>query len=401
MHALRAPVAFDGLQFLPDGATVLVDAGSIVGVEPLGYDVPADCPVTTYDGALLPGLFDAHVHLVSDAGMGSLERAGTMPEDEVDAVIAQSLRQQVAAGVTTVRDLGDTRFLTLPFRDRAEAGVPRIVAAGPPLTVPEGHCHYLGGAVADTDGIRSAVAEHVDRGVDVMKVMASGGMTTGGTDVFGVQFAPADLRLLVDLAHEADLQVLAHAHSLAGIRDALAAGVDGFEHFTGLTEGGVEVPDAVLEHVAKAGLTVDPTFGFDRVVMANMPGPPPRILEALKSTGMDLEALIAARRVVAGRMRAHGIRVVSGVDAGAVPTKAHGTIALAIADLLIAGFPIDEALASATSVAADACGLSALTGSLTPGLAADLLVVDGDLRTDPGALGRPVAVLVRGADPLG
>jgi imidazolonepropionase-like amidohydrolase len=400
MHALRAPQAFDGNAFLPGGAAVLVDGDTIAGVEPFGYDVPADCPVTTYDGTLLPGLFDAHVHLVSDAGPGSLERAGTMDDAEVGAVIAQSLRQQAAAGVTTVRDLGDTRYLTLPFRDRAEAGVPRIVAAGPPLTVPEGHCHYLGAAVADADGIRSAVAEHVDRGVDVIKVMASGGMTTGGTDVFGVQFAPADLRLLVDLAHEADLQVLAHAHSLAGIRDALAAGVDGFEHFTGLTEGGIEVPDDVLERVAAAGLTVDPTFGFDRVVMANMQGPPPRILEALKSTGMDFESLIAARRVVAGRMRAHGILVVSGVDAGAVPTKAHGTIALAIGDLLTAGFPIDEALASATVVAAAACGLGDVTGALAPGLAADLLVVDGDLRTGPEPLTRPVAVLARGVDAL-
>src|SRR5215213_9484547 len=117
MHALRAPVAFDGTAFLPQGVTVLVD-----GDEPFGYDVPADCPVTTYDGTLLPGLFDTHVHLVSDAGPGSLERAGTMSDDEVDSVIARSLRQQAATGVTTVRDLGDTRYRTLAFRDRHEAG---------------------------------------------------------------------------------------------------------------------------------------------------------------------------------------------------------------------------------------------------------------------------------------
>ena len=194
--------------------------------------------------------------------------------------------------------------------------------------------------------------------------------------------------------------MLAHAHSLASMGHALAAGVDGFEHFTGLTEHGVEVPDAILEQVASAGLTVDPTFGFDRAVMANLAGPPPRILGVMKTTGMDFESAMAARRAVAGRTRAHGVRVVSGLDAGAGPVKAHGNIALAIADLLVAGFPVDEALATATAVAADACGLGDVTGSLRAGLAADLLVVDGDLRTDLDALRRPVAVLARGVDAL-
>ena len=399
--ALSARVAFDGTRFLPDGATVLIDGETIVGVEAFGYDVPADCPVTTYDGTLLPGLFDAHVHLVSDAGRGSLERSGTTAQAEVDAVIDQSLRQQVAAGVTTVRDLGDTRYRTLAFRDRADPGLPRIVAAGPPMTVPDGHCHYLGGVAVGPDEVRAAVLERRDRGVDVIKVMASGGMLTLGSDVFGVQFTPEDLRVLVDTAHEQGLQVLAHAHSLAGIEHALAAGVDGLEHFTGLTAQGVQMPDAVLERVAAAGVTVDPTFGFDRAAMANMPGPPPPIQELMKSTGIDFEAVMVARRLVAGRMRAHGVRVVSGLDAGAAPPKAHGNIALAIADLLVAGFPVDEALATATAVAADACGLGDVTGTLRSGLAADVLVVDGDLRTEPEALGRPLAVLARGVNALG
>lgn len=401
MHALSARVAFDGTRFLPEGATVLVEGDTIVGVESAGYDVPADCPVTTYDGTLLPGLFDAHVHLVSDSGMGSLERSRAMSDDELDAVIAQSLQQQVAVGVTTVRDLGDTRYRTLVHRDCARPRTPRIVAAGPPITVPDGHCHYLGGAADGADDVRRAVVEHAERGVDVIKVMASGGMTTAGTDVFGIQLSPGDLRLLVDTAHELGLMVLAHAHSLAGIEHALDAGVDGIEHFTGLTAQGVQMPDAVLERVAEAGVTVDPTFGFDPAAMANMPGPPPRILEVMKSTGMDFEAVMVARRLVAGRMRAHGVRVVSGVDAGASPPKAHGNIALAIADLLVAGFPADESLATATAVAADSCGLGDVTGSLKAGLSADLLVVDGDLRPDPSALARPVSVLVRGVDALG
>lgn len=400
MHAVRAPAAFDGTSFIPGGATVIVDADTIVGVESYDHPVPVACPLTTYDGTLLPGLVDTHVHLVSDAGLGSLERAATMADDEIDQVIARSLRQQASAGATTVRDLGDTRYRTLAFRDREVPGAPRILAAGPPMTIPDGHCHYLGGCVDGPDQIRAAVRERAARGVDVVKVMASGGLVTTGTDVFGVQFSAAELRLLVETAHEHDLQVLAHAHSLAGIEHALDAGVDGLEHFTGLVEGGLDLPDAVLARTAEAGVVVDMTFGFDHDAFERMPSPPPNVLEALRRTGLDPHTLTAARQRVAARVRQHGITVISGDDAGAGPVKPHGGIAGAISDLVGAGYPMEEALASATAVAAAACGLEGVTGSLRSGLAADLLVVDGDLRTGPEPLARPVAVLARGVDAL-
>ena len=91
------------------------------------------------------------------------------------------------------------------------------------------------------------------------------------------------------------------------------------------------------------------------------------------------------------------MRVVSGTDAGISPPKAHGGVGFAVLDLVAAGYPVAEALATATSGAAVSCGLGDVTGALRPGLAADLLVVDADLATEPEALLRPVAVLVRGS----
>lgn len=401
MHAVRAPHAFDGTRFLPGGATVLVEADRIIGVEPGGYDVPHDCPVTSYDGTLLPGLFDAHVHLVADGRLGSLERAPALPDDEVDATIRQSLRQQAAAGVTTVRDLGDTRYRTLRFRDFPEPGAPRLVAAGPPLTVPDGHCHFLGGAITGVEQARRAVLERHERGVDVIKVMASGGMVTAGTDVLGVQFSPAELAAVVGAARAVGLQVLAHAHSLAGIRHALAAGVDGIEHFTGLTADGIQVPDDVLDQVATRGAALDLTLGFDRVGLAAMPSPPPHVQQAMARAGMDFESAYAARLAIASRIRERGIRVVAGSDSGVGPLKRHGTVVASVIDLPLAGYSPAAALATATSLAADACGLGHVTGVLRPGLAADLLVVRGDLEDDVTRLRDVAAVLVRGESVAG
>jgi len=396
VFAWRAPHAFDGSRFLPGGATVLVDGERIVGVEPGDFAVPDGCEVASYDGTLMPGLVDAHVHLVADASPGSLERTGSMSAEEIDAEIERSLAAQAAHGVTTVLDLGDRDYRTVAFRDRATPGQPRIRAAGPPITSPGGHCHFLGGSAGSPEELRTAVAEHHERGVDVIKVMASGGFLTAGTDMFGAQYTADELRVVVDAAHALDLRVLAHAHSVAGIEAALTGGVDGIEHFSGIAEGGPGLSDDLLDRVAAAGIVVDPTMGFDVTLLPHMPPPPPQVAETLAALGMDMPTMLAQRFVDVGRMRAHGIRVVPGVDSGAMPLKAHGNAWIAVTDLVKSGYPVAEALAAGTSGAADACGAGDVTGRLAVGYDADLLVAEGDLAAGPEGLGRPQAVLVRG-----
>jgi imidazolonepropionase-like amidohydrolase len=393
MRAIRAAHAFDGTGFLPGGATVLVDGERIIGVETGRLDLPEGVELTEYDGTVLPGLIDCHSHLVADSTPGSLERVGSMEHAEIDAVIQESLRAQVSAGVTTVRDLGDREFRTLEFRE--QPGLPRVVASGPPLTTPRGHCHYLGGTV-DGD-FEAAVERHVDRGVNVIKVMASGGFATPGTDPLGAQFDVTELRTIVEAAHRAGLPVTAHAHSLAGMENAVAAGVDGIEHFTGLAAGGPRIDDALLDEVARLGVRVDLTMGIDRVAQSALPEPPPPLLHLLTSLGFpDVATLHAAATTVFRRLREHGVVVVTGVDSGIAPPKQHGNAWLAVGELVEADFPVAEALAAATSVAAEACDLVGTTGRLAPGYAADLLVVPGDLARDPSLLGSPEEVLVRG-----
>ena len=118
MFAVRAAHAFDGEDFRAGGGTVLMEEGRIVGIEPMGYEPPSDCQLVDYGNAtVLPGLIDTHVHLVGDSGVMALERAARYSLEEIDAVVVESLRLQLAAGVTTVRDLGDRQFRVVERRD--------------------------------------------------------------------------------------------------------------------------------------------------------------------------------------------------------------------------------------------------------------------------------------------
>lgn len=404
--ALRADSAFDGDRFLPGGATVVVVGDRIVGVEPAGSTLPDGVPVTEVSGTLLPGLVDCHVHLVASGAFpgapGSLEWAGGADVAAVDEVITASLRAQVAAGVTTVRDLGDVGFRVLEHRGREVEGLPRVVASGPPLTVPAGHCHFLGG-VLDPDDLPSlahAVSERAGRGVDLVKVMASGGFLTPGSDQLGAQFEVATLRRLVDATHAAGLRIVAHTHSITGAEVALDAGVDGLEHFTCLAEGGAAAAPELLDRVAAARVTVDPTLGRDPSRFPPVSQMPPHVLEMLARIGIsDRDAHFERMARNSLRLREHGIRVVSGLDAGAMPAKVHGELWRSVAELVHGGWPIGGALATATSVAAEDCGVDA--GRLAAGRLADLLVVDGDLSSDVEALARPVGVWLGGAPVVG
>ena len=393
MHALRAAHAFDGTRFLPGGATVVIEGDSIIGVEPGGTKMSVDVEVVDHPGTVLPGLIDCHTHLVADATPGSLERAAAMTPSALDDVITTSLRAQAAAGVTTVRDLGDYDYCTLAHRSRPR--LPRVVAAGPPITSRNGHCHYLGGAV-DGD-LRAAVKAHAEEGVDVIKVMASGGFTTPGTDQLGAQFTAEELAVVVDEAHGSGLPVVVHAHSLLGIQNALAAGVDGIEHFTGLTADGPRFDDSLLDEVARRGVVVDLTMGNDRALHALMPDPPPPLAELMSRLGVrNFDEFYLMSIELFRRLRAHGVDVVTGVDSGLAPPKQHGNVWRTVGELVDAGYNVGEALTAATSGAAGACGLGHETGRLAAGYAADVLVVDGDLAGDPSLLGTPRAVLIRG-----
>jgi imidazolonepropionase-like amidohydrolase len=358
---------------------VLVLDGTAIRAVGSSSPVPEHAVVVDLPGAtLLPGLVDTHIHLVLDATTDPVEGLAARDGAAALAAMAQAARTAARAGVTTVRDLGDRDYLALDLRDRGDTDMPTIVASGPPVTTPGGHCHFLGGATSD---VRRAVREHVERGVDVIKIMASGGALTPGTRPEVGQFGPDELRDAVDEAHRLGLPVTAHAHGTGAIVDAVAAGVDGLEHVTFANAEGVDpVPADLLAEMVARRVVLGPTLG-------SVPG-----ATILPQLAVRMPALRANARVLCGS----GAAIVAGTDGGVAPGKPHDVLTYAVEALVGVGMSPASALAAATSRAADVCGLGSRKGRLVPGFDADVLAVDGDPLREPAALRRVRAVFVRG-----
>lgn len=364
-------------------AAVLHDDGVIAAVGPTAELVAAHPDVDHRafpEGTVLPGLIDAHVHLAFDVTRDPVPALRDADHPALHATIRANAAAMLAAGITTVRDLGDRDGLVAAFRDDVAVGIatgPRVLTAGAPLTPPGGHCWFLGGEVTQ-DGVRAAVAARAAAGLDVVKVMASGGMMTpAGPGIADTQFDLPTLRLVVEAAREVGLPVAVHAHGTASIAMAARAGADTIEHAGWYAlGGGRDLDDAVAELVAASGAVTVPTK------FRGWPEWP------------DLEAALERQRWA----DAHGIPVLVGNDAGAGQGR-FDDLHDALTWYVEVGWTPAQVLAATTGRSADALGLGEVTGRLRPGLAADLIVVDGDPLADIRAVRSLRLVRTRGRRP--
>ncbi|HEY3504516.1 MAG TPA: amidohydrolase family protein [Actinocatenispora sp.] len=375
MLAVRAARLFDGdARVAMTDPTVLVRDGRILSVESGGAVPEGATLVDLGDVTLLPGLVDAHVHLVFDAGANPVAAIDGADDEAVLDGMRAAARVSLAAGITTVRDLGDRGYLALRLRDELAtdpyAG-PRVLAAGPPITTTRGHCWYLGGEADGERAVRDAVRRRAERGADVVKVMASGGELTPGTHSHEAQYTVAELRAIVDEAHRYGLPVAAHAHAGAAIENVLAAGVDVIEHCSFMSEYGVDDRPDVIAALAASDVAVSATLA----IRSDRP-PPPRIAARLG----DMIAVI-------NRIHDTGIPLVCSSDAGIGPPKPHGVLPYTTETTMrLCGWDPAAALRAVTSLPAALCGLAGRAGRIAPGYDADLLAVAGDPLSDPAAL---------------
>jgi imidazolonepropionase-like amidohydrolase len=336
---------------------------------------------------VIPGLIDCHVHMTLDPFVFAADDQMKLPREKVWAGMQHRALAMVQAGVTTARDLGAGEWMELELRDRIAAGAlpgPRLVCAGQPLTAPAGHCHFWGGEARGSDGVRAVIERQVAHDTDWIKVMATGGVFTKGTDVKRAQYDLAELREIVEIAKAHGRHVAAHCHGRAGIENAFGSGVRTVEHcsFAGGDGFGSDFAPGFVPQMVRDDVWVSPTVnaGWGR-----------RALKDDKPTPFWERMTTCLRS-----LRSAGVRMVASTDAG-IPGVQHHQLPEALAVFArYAELSAVDTLRSATSEAALALGLENETGSLRAGLAADLVVLDGDPTRDLAALLRPQLVIARG-----
>jgi len=300
-----------------------------------------------------------------------------------------------------VRDLGSRPFLAVDLRKNIDAGLipgPRIVASGPGLSITGGHGDLNNYSpqtsqsmfpqqrdfkIADgVEQVQQTIRAQVKYGVDVIKIMASGGVLSKGDQPGAPQYSLEELKIAADTAHQAGRKIAAHAHGAQSIKWAIQAGIDSIEHASLVDDEGIRL---AREHGTYFVMDI---YNDDY------------ILNTAPKYGIPEELLVKERGV--GQLQRDnfrkafhaGVKMAFGTDAGVYP---HGDNAKQFHYMVVYGMTPAQAIQSATWNAADLLGRSADVGSLTPGHYADLIAVTEDPLAHVEALEHVSLVMKGGA----
>ena len=393
----------DAAQPARGNSTVIVENGRISRIES-GFTAPAGATVVDERGrTVMPGMTDVHVHLTSDSGQPWYQSFNQKYSNAYSVTRGLFHGLEMArAGFTTVRDLGgDTDSVIAvrnAFDDQSFPG-PRLQVAGSPLSIIGGHADPATALppelfrLVEADpanytvctGVlqcQIAVRKLAAAGVDVIKIMATGGVLDPGAMGLEQHFTDEEMKAIVDMAHSLHLKVAAHAHGAQGILAATRAGVDSIEH-------GTFVDDAGIAEMKKRG-----TY-YSATLMA-ITGVQTGLDKHLFTPAIEAKArvTIAAWGKGLGKAYRAGVKIALGTDSAVAPHRlAGGEVALMVSK---AGMTPRDALIAATKGGPDLMGLSNETGTLDPGKSADLIAVEGDPLVDPTAVQRVDYVMVRG-----
>ena len=356
---------------------ILIEDGKILRVSPLEElkERLSDPSVEVIDPGsswVMPGLIDAHVHLCFDSSLNPITALERESESETLLRMAKAARQELYAGVTTVRDCGAKGLSILALRDavgRDDLEGADIIACGPPLTVTGGHCHFLGLEADSLTEVQKAVRNLCRQGVDFIKVMVSGGNMTPGSNSLINQYDRDILESITYEAHMRGKKVSGHVHTTQGIENAIAAGFDTIEHCSykdSSLQQDVAYSKELAAKLKEKGIAVCPAMGKSYILPPEEGAPLPDKVAMWR----DFQN---SRFSTTKSMFDQGVSIIAGTDAGCKNSYFHefGLTLEIMHDKV--KLPVTDVLLSATFRAAGALGILDRTGTIEAGKSADLI----------------------------
>src|SRR5437660_2660353 len=331
---------------------------------------------------VLPGLIDCHTHLSARAARyNEIYHFKDTPFTHAFFAVGNA-RRTLEAGFTTVRDVGSPAFLAVDLRNCINDGFtigPRIVASGPAISITGGHGDLNNYSpqtrvtrfpeerdyrIADgVDQVRHVVRAQVKYGVDVIKILATGGVLSKGDSPGAPQYTPEELKAAAEEAHMAGRKIAAHAHGTQGIKNGILAGIDSIEHASLIDDEGIRLAKERGTYLVMDIYNDDYILG-----KAQEFGLPQENIDKEKMVGR-LQRESFQRAVTAG------VKMAFGTDAGVYP---HGDNGKQFFYMVKLGMTPAQAIRAATSNAADLIGRPKDVGSIEKGKFADLIAVTAD-----------------------
>ena len=317
---------------------------------------------------LTPGFIDCHVHLRND---GVADPRAQSAKDTDGVALLRSARnamKTLQGGITTVRDCGSRNGIDFAMREAARQGLcitPRLFLSGSMICMTGGHGWELGIEADGPDAVRRAARSQIKLGADNVKLIASGGILTQGTEIGSPQFSIAEMSAAVEEARASGKTCCAHAHGATAVKNATRAGVDSVEHGYFLDDDGIKL---MLEY---GTVLVGTSAAVRNVVRFGVEaGIKPDVVRKAKS---------AIDSHVEGFKKAHqaGVKLAMGTDSG-VPFTDHGNNLDELVYLVEMGLEPMEAITVATLDSARLLRWDDRIGSLEPGKFADFVLIDGD-----------------------
>jgi len=387
---LQNVTLWDGVRPEPHAKMeLLLEGDRIRGVRPSGTHKPseADRTVDVAGAFVMPGLIDMHVHLMWSGSPDPASVVDKEGEQLTTVRCAANAQAQLRGGVTTVLDLGGNWDIPITVARAINRGYiwgPRVIAAGRTIIMTGGHDPFWGIFCDSPTQVISAVRRQVTLGAGVIKVSATGGVygRPEAEEIGQSELGYDELAAAAAEAHRFGLKCASHALGTQGIRDSVRAGIDMIEH-------GIFLDEELVAEMTRRRTALCPTLMIYRKIADGSGGTIPAY-----ATEKARKAVTAHRQSFTMALEA-GIQIVAGTDAGSCDTR-HPSLVDELEHLREYGMPAEQVLRSATSAAAQVLGMADRFGTLEPGKAADLIVVEGDPLQSPGALRHLRAVMHAG-----